>query len=478
MRSLWVKIFLWFWLAMSLVGGSLVLFNFVAGPPQPPGPFGSPPFVRNWRQHAVLTLRQETKRGVDILRQGGLKDLVRHLDELENSTGIRGAIFNSQGEELTGRSYPPPATNLVRKTQKIVEKGFPEGEAQMKGPEGMLLAARTLALRGNLKTFTLVAQVPPPVIDRRLAPRDLILRLLAILITGGAVCLWLARHLTTPLVRLQRAVRQLSGGDLSTRMGQVLEPRGDEFSDLARDFDLMAERIQSLLGSQQRLLRDISHELRSPLARLGVAVELARKHQNDSPSKALDRIELEADRMNIMIGQLLDLTRLENTDQMEEMGLVPLADLLEEIVEDANFEAAGYNRTVRLIEIQKCTVKGSPQLLRSALENVIRNGVRHTPEHTEVQISLIQSSKGQQTYQLIRVRDWGLGVPDSALSELFRPFYRVEDARDRQSGGSGLGLAIAEQIVRLHGGFIRATNASEGGLIVEIELETGSPTVI
>jgi two-component system, OmpR family, sensor histidine kinase CpxA len=214
------------------------------------------------------------------------------------------------------------------------------------------------------------------------------------------------------------------------------------------------------------LLTDISHELRSPLARQVVALGLAKRRGNPEVQPALDRIGRETGRINEMIGQLLDLSRVENETETLQTIPINLNALVNEIAEDADFEARDRKCSVRVDGNGDCTIMGVPDLLRSAIENIVRNGVRHTVEGSEVVIQL--SSVDHMA--LINVRDHGRGVPNSALRDIFQPFYRVEEARDRKSGGTGLGLAIAARAVRLHRGSIEARNATEGGLIVEVKL--------
>jgi two-component system sensor histidine kinase CpxA len=229
----------------------------------------------------------------------------------------------------------------------------------------------------------------------------------------------------------------------------------------------MAEKIQSLVNSQRRLLGDISHELRSPLARLNVSHELARQRSGAEATSALERIQLEAENLNEMIGQLLALTRLESGAEDIRKTEFDLQTLVSEIVKDADFEAHGRNRTVKLESPERCPLVGNEQLLRRAVENVVRNAVQYTAEKTEVEVKL---ACVEQDTAVITVRDHGAGVPENALAEIFRPFYRVDEARDRQAGGVGLGLAIADRAVRLHSGNVAATNASGGGLLVKITL--------
>ena len=261
------------------------------------------------------------------------------------------------------------------------------------------------------------------------------------------------------------------------RVGPSLGRRRDELASLASDFDEMAEKIQLLIDRQRRLLGDISHELRSPLARLNVALELARQRSGSEATSALERIQREAEILNEMIGQLLALTRLESGAEEIRKVKVDLESLLRDVVKDADFEARARNRSVRLAASEPVTIEGVPNLIRRAIENVVRNAVHYTAEQTEVAIKLFRDSEAPQSagkadheLAVIVVRDHGPGVPAEVLNEIFRPFYRVDEARDREAGGVGLGLAIAERAVRLHGGNVGAANASDGGLVVTIKL--------
>ncbi len=285
------------------------------------------------------------------------------------------------------------------------------------------------------------------------------------------MCYLLAWFLTKPIVRLRTAARQLAAGDLTARTGAPASSRRDEVSGLMRDFDAMAERLETLLKAQSRLLNDISHELRSPLARLNVALGLARQRSNIESSEMLDRIELEASRLNEMIGRILTLARLEDGEQLVPQTPVPLDDLVASVTDDAEFEAQARHCHVKTsIPEGNWQVRGNPSLLHSAVENVVRNAIRYTQEGTEVEIALAREGKNGSAEAVLRVSDSGPGVPADSLQKLFEPFYRLDDARERQTGGVGLGLAITERAVRFHGGKVRAANRPEGGLMVEIRL--------
>jgi two-component system sensor histidine kinase CpxA len=287
---------------------------------------------------------------------------------------------------------------------------------------------------------------------------------------AGIVCYGLARHLIRPIRTLRTSTRRLADGDLTVRVGAAVQKRHDELGDLGRDFDYMAERIDSLVSAQRKLLRDMSHELRSPLARLRVALELARRQTGPEVSGILGRIERETRRLDELIGALLTVARLEGGEIRSERMRIDLAALVHEIVADADFEARSRGRRVSLLRGDACTVVGTVEFLRSAIENVVRNAIRYTTEGTQVEVAVTRQERDGESRAVICVRDHGPGVREDSLQDIFRPFYRVDDDRDRQTGGTGLGLAIAQQAVRLHEGTISAENAQGGGLLVELTL--------
>jgi signal transduction histidine kinase len=297
----------------------------------------------------------------------------------------------------------------------------------------------------------------------RLSLHDLLLFSVA----GGIFCYLVSRHLTKPLNNLGEAAASIAEGRLETRVDPALTRRRDEIADLARNFDRMAERIETLITGQRRLLADVSHELRSPLSRLLVALGLARQSIQqgaaDEAAENLERIGMEARRLDTLIGQLLTLTRIDSGVDRGAPVRFDLTNVVQEVVNDGDFEARAHNRGVVIKQADACTVVGFEELFRSAIENVARNAIRHTAEGTAVEISVQATNSGT----LLHVRDYGPGVPEGLLSDIFLPFRRAGNA---QSEGAGLGLAIAERAVQVHKGRIRAMNAPQGGLIVEIEL--------
>jgi two-component system sensor histidine kinase CpxA len=509
MRSLFVKIFLWFWVAMALIAFA----SFLSAVATESHPFFTMPWLRfvvrppveghlrmnsgslagNWMSVAGNSLRLSGQAAVQIYERDGEKALRDYITELERAVRIRFFLFDGQKEQLTGQPIPEEVREL---SSHRIEDGLDfkrSGESiftaqQITGPSG--------------KEYTLVARLH----TRHFLMRDyrsFAANLVIIFITAGGVCYWLARHITRPIRNLGAAARRLAAGDLKVRVGTLMGRRHDEITELGRDFDQMAERLETLLGSQKRLLRDISHEFRSPLTRLSLALEIARRPGGHDAANALERIELEAGRLNALIGKLLMLARLESGAEQVGTEPVNLAELVEELAADADFEARGRNCRVRVESAENCSVPGNRELLRAAVENVLRNAVRHTAEDTEVIVSLrwavglpariatpgtapgfkpsgaepahpSSGSADSPRRAVIEVCDRGPGIPEASLADIFSPFYRVEDARDRKQGGSGLGLAITERTIRLHRGQVRAENLPRGGLKVTIELPAKS----
>lgn len=293
---------------------------------------------------------------------------------------------------------------------------------------------------------------------------------------GGLTTFVLVLLFSRPLIRLRTAARELANGNLSIRVAESPQSKSrlqsDEFQGLIRDFNYMAERLESLVAAQKMLLRDVSHELRSPLSRLSLALELAR---DDAPPKRknhLDRIEREIDKLNLLIGQLLTLSSMETTEDSRRFAPVSLNELCQEIVADAGYESQQRHCTVSLQEETEVMVSGDRDLLYRAIENIVRNAIRYTERGTEVALHLTTSVEEQSA--TITISDHGPGIPESHLADIFRPFYRLDHARSLSTGGFGVGLAIAERAVRLHRGTLQAENRQGGGTSIRIKFPTMS----
>ncbi len=287
------------------------------------------------------------------------------------------------------------------------------------------------------------------------------------LFTTTILCFFLTRSFVRPVNDLRRVSREFSNGNLKARPGQKELERKDEIGDLTRDFNHMSEKIESMMVSQKRLLSDISHELRSPLARLKVALELLIEKSTEDSKKLISRIDTETDRLNSMIGQVLELSRADLTQNYDQKKDLNLYEILEKVVVDARFEAASKKCEIVLETNEKSLEIGCfEDQLNRAIENVIRNAIKYSPENSKISVSMAAEKNNVQ----IIISDSGPGVAEEELGRLFEPFYRVNTARDRKTGGAGLGLAISRKAVESHKGKISAKNGKNGGLEVYIEL--------
>ncbi len=457
MKSLFLRIFLWFWLAMVVLGVLLVVTS----------PFftQSRPRVDRWQQGAESWASERVRRAAQRIAEGGAVGPPSHGPGGHGPRGFDIFVFDLEGREIEQRDAPEPVVELAR---RVAASGAEE--AVRRG--GFHLVAQPAADPVGQKLVVVGALHRPPRPIDLLEPKALWWRLALLAAVVGALSLWLARYLSAPVGALRRATQRLSAGDLSARVGAPVARRHDEIGGLARDFDAMADRLETLLGSQRRLLRDVSHELRSPLARLTVALELARDREGDRAVEAMDRIEREAGRLDALVGQLLLLERLEARSPDAQAIDFDLCELLNEVVDDASFEASATKRTVNLRAASSCPMSGHPDLVRSALDNVLRNAVRHTAEGTAIDVLVERKHDVAE----IAIRDRGPGVPGEHLATLFEPFSRVAAARERSTGGAGLGLAIARRAIAVHGGTIAARNHPDGGFEVTVLLPIGSST--
>ncbi|NGY05572.1 ATP-binding protein [Solimonas terrae] len=402
---------------------------------------------------------QDAHAAVVAWQQGGSEQLRHWLHERRREDGLFGMLLDEQGESLAGRGReggPPPPPRL-REAIAAAEAG----NHLVLLPGGGTLRT-TVVVSNDGRRLRWVAVLPPP--GGPDVRRIDTLMLLAIGVIVVSLAAWLiARRITRPIAALQQASRAVAEGRLDVRVPEETSVRSDEIGALARDFNHMAERLQRLLEAQQQLLRDISHELRSPLARLRIATELARDTQAVSQ---FDRIELEADKLEDLIAQLLLIARLEHRETPLTSEVFALDEIVESVCEDAGFEAQARGIAVHSELTPGLQIRGQPTLLHSAIENVVRNAVRYTGDNSTVTVRLV----ARGTHCAVAVEDRGPGIPQDRLEAVFQPFVRISEARDRASGGYGLGLAIARRVVNASGGTIRARNREGGGLQVSIEL--------
>lgn len=441
-NSLFAKIFIGFWLVTSAVLASWLLAGHYLDSLLP---------EESGRRHDAPP-RFIIRLLYDLQNQP--KDaLAATIADVHREYRIRVFLLNETGEELLGRRVPPPVSEVARRLGDGSRRAFLRTDRRH-------LVAHQL-YRDDLGPVRSVLVFKPN--RSRLAHvlgSNLWLRLGLAILVSGLLCYLLSRLMTRPLERLRLAARGLADGQLATRL-DVRARGGDETDDLARDFNRMAEQLQQRIDAQRRLLSDVSHELRSPLARMQVALALAGQDPAN-PQPQLTRIEREARRLDELIDELLSS---QNDDSLmdEHIDLVPL---LRDLCEDANYEGRESGRRVEFdSSCEQTLVLGNGTLLRKAFDNILRNALHYTAADSAVRVTV--HTEGQRL--LVAVQDQGPGIPEAELARVFDEFYRVDSARARETGGYGLGLSIARRAVIRHGGSISATNTSPG-LLMQVEL--------
>lgn len=387
-----------------------------------------------------------SKRLAVAMNKQGPKAATKILKALPRQIKKRVYILDQNGKELAGRNEI--AQRLRSRSSRVnVQQIFDSNS--------------------NVYRLVMVKRSPR---EALLEPgrRGMVWRLLTAAIVSAILSLLIARYLAAPLKHLSLASRSLAEGDLTTRIGLPLISRKDEFGKLASDFDEMASRLQMLQTANRRLLRDVSHELRSPLARLRVALEIARNRNSTEVSGELDRIELESERLETLVDEVLHLLRESSESNPLNLEKFDLIELLKDLEEVVAYEVPGNNQGLKLNTIDSIEVHADREQLWRVFENLIRNALVHTDDAGGVEIEADYSAD-KESIEVI-VRDNGPGIPPQHLEHLFKPFYRVQEARERSSGGHGLGLAIAHAAVSRHGGNISARNRESGGLEIRVSL--------
>jgi len=454
LRSLLLKIFLWFWVTVIVTGIALVL-TFLFEPRGVPA---------QWHSSLAASARYSGTVAVETLEHDGPAAASTYLAQLDNETHLRACLFDVSGIVIAGdhcESFRNMASNVTgsRTSDFNVKYGLARVALIMKANSG--------------RSYIFATELPAgPRAAVGINRTAFVLQWGVAFLVSGFVCYLLTRYLTAPIFRLRMAAQQIATGDLSTRASSAIAPRRDELGDLVRDFDAMAARIEDLVSRQRQLISDVSHELRSPLARLNVALDLARQRKGNDP--AFDQAEQDTALLNEMIGRLLTIAKLDVSSSQVPMVQVDLGELVTQVVHDANFESQAAEDRVTLSVDGRLFVRGNPELIHSAIENVVRNAIIYTDPGTQVELRLGCELRGGRSFVRIEIRDHGPGLPESELTNIFRPFYRVTEARDRQSGGAGLGLAIADRVIRTHGGSILARNIAPKGLLIEILLPQAS----
>jgi signal transduction histidine kinase len=401
-------------------------------------------FFSRYVNNRVESLRQ-------VIYYGGEKAASDFLENKKlQSRNLRLYVVNEDNQDILGRPFSTTSPGFIEHQPVEASNGI---------TYKIFTAQRSRA--NNRSAFSMMLR------PFQRSPAIYLLWLGIAVLLSGLVVFWLARYLSNPIRTLQKATKSFSQGNLDTRVAGLIGNRRDEIADLGQDFDHMAARIQSLINNQKQLLSDISHELRSPLARMQLAVGLARKKSGNDVETEMLRIEQEMERLDDLVGQSLTLSRLDAGAVYPKDDFIDIAELLEDIIKDCDFEAKNKNKQVVFNYKQNWTVNANIELLRRALENIIRNAIHYTATDTKVEVALEEQQNN--TFK-VSVCDQGKGVPEDKLESLFEPFVRISEARDRDSGGYGLGLAIAKRAIIFHRGTIVASNRKTGGLCVEITL--------
>jgi len=408
--------------------------------------------LQNYLAAREGSLGAEAARVLDQGGQSALLAWMRDPNTLPN--GVALYVLDGSGRDLDGKPLPAQYQNFV---ERFVLAGT-RGEADNFRP--IRLAPLLVAPDGTRYAFLLL----PDRIAPWGSPTALAAVIAAALVVIAVVAAFIARAFGKPIAELQLAVRALARGRIATRAPVSVSGRDDEIGALARDFDSMAEQLESLLASRQQLMRDMSHELRSPLARLQAALALAERKQ-PLPAPEHTRILTELERMNQAIGDVLRFTRLE-AEPLQIKHLLRIDELLATLIEDESDEALTHEVRIDLQAEQDLSVVGDPQLLRSGFENVLRNAIRHAPAGSAVEVRAQRSTNDSL---LISIEDRGPGVPADQLERIFEPYVRLAAPGDDRTG-TGLGLAIARRVFAAHGGEISAVLATPGGLCVRIRL--------
>jgi two-component system sensor histidine kinase CpxA len=457
-HRLFVKVFLWFWLTV-LALSAIFFASRMLGSRLLPATDVIAAFAPRVADEAAHAYEFGGPQEFEQFERG----------MMGNSEGVL-YLIDGYGNDVLSRPIPPDSLSIVRAARS----------------DGGIVARYGLRSRSASYRFTSPSGHPYVLLLHVRLQLGKFLEATAggglpffgvVLLMVTLFCFWLAHHIVAPIQGIQSAARRVATGDLSVRAPVEISRRHDELAALAVDFDAMVERISTLVRSQRDLLSTVSHELRSPLTRFNMSLALLRKQSPPESEELLQRMERDAERVDVLMGQLLTLSRLEMGLSSDERDNVDLSQLVHEVVADGDFEAHSYGKSVRLEAVGDIFIeKADQQALRSACENIIRNAVRFTPPGTEVEVVLKAEIRSDFPQAVLSVRDHGPGVPEEALQQIFQPFFRVKLPHGpRRDNGTGLGLAIALEAIRQHRGTIIASNASPTGLEIKIVLPTYSP---
>ena len=459
-RLLFVKVFLWFWVT-ALVLFAIFVGSRMIGTRVVPATAVSAAFAPAVANEAA-----------QAYESGGPQAFAQFERTLDGTT--RRVFYLIDGSVTDVLSRPIPTDSL-----SILKSSRSDGRIVTRyGLHSQSAAYRFTSSSGH--PYVVLLHQPIELLSFLQTTGSEILFVGAVLLIVTLLSLWLAHHIAGPIHGIQSAARSVAKGDLNVRAPVEISKRHDELAALALDFDSMVERIGSLVNSQKNLLNTVSHELRSPLARLNMSLALLRRQTSQQSEELIERMEHDVERIDGLMDQLLTLSRLEAGISSSERENVNLTQLIQEIVADGNFEAQGSGKSVHLEASEDFFIEKADQLaLRSACENIIRNAIRHTRPGTTVDVLLRKDQSSLLPQVCLCVRDRGPGIPQEFLVPIFQPFFRVKSTPDpgapSHTKGNGLGLAIAYEAVHLHKGSIVASNLSPSGLELQIKLPTSVP---
>ena len=443
-RRLFWKIFLPFWVAQALLLGLLYLRLHNRLHNENPW----------WVQPERRLVPSLAELAVGRFENNGQPALRTLLDQSSMSRRSNYWLLDGQGHELSGRPLP---ADMIGYAQRALRH---EGIAR---PDEAVVIVAPVNTQSD--KYLLIAEIIPPPLGERV-PGDLLFILKLGTVISALMCLVIAHYLSKPIERLRNATNELARGNLDIRVGATIGKRKDEIADLVRDFDSMAEELRKQIQSERNLLSGVSHELRSPIARMRLALALARSNDPAEREEMLERVEQDTIQLDSILESILTVARLESGQYKPRFEVLSVNEILDEVLDDARFEAAATHATVTYSEDAIVTISGDPGLLRSAIENVLRNAIFYSGEGGKIDVRL-RVDGGQA---VITVRDNGTGVPEESLPLLFKPFFRVDDSRVTSTGGMGLGLAIVRNAMASHGGSVSARNVSPHGLEVELRI--------
>lgn len=453
-KSLFFRVFLWFWLAALLIFMSSVWLANQLGSEAKYQPLNSQ------QQSDLVSLTHKLQNQID--KQNSNVDLKKVLNKVGHRNRFGLVLVDSSTRQIVHR---------VMRRRGVASEVFKDFSLQssplMLEAEGFTFVGPGLVKVAQTE-YMLFLVAPRPGGNIRVIRHEypgLFITFMFSLSLG--LCYLFVRGLLNPIAQLRQASKRMATGEMGVRVGSASK-RLDEIGQLGRDFNYMSEQVESLVNSQKRLLADISHELRSPLTRLQLSIGIAlQKNESDMSADmlaALERIEKEALQIEDMIAQVLLLSRLDNQQPIQNLQTVSLENVMMPIITDAKFEAEQKNKKLSYQADENISLLAEPQLLSSAIENILRNAIHYS--HHLVQVSVTVQGKNI----VWEIEDDGNGIDESQLSRIFEAFYRESTARDRDSGGVGLGLAIAHHAINKHQGIIQASNRPHGGLLVKISL--------